>query len=66
MQNVLIGSTRSSKSKHLTRSQEIVYKGWLKTGKIDNKKVKNIFTVARMIDVPVTKIRSYELEQMRK
>jgi hypothetical protein len=66
MRNVLIGSTKPSQSKHLTKSQEIVYKGWLKTGKIDNKKVNNIFTVARMIDVPVTKIRSYELEQMKK
>ena len=53
-------------SKYLTKEQWEKWNDYVKTGKINGKKVNNIFTVARHIGVPVAKINSYNIEQRAK
>ena len=53
-------------SKYLTKEQWEKWNDYVKTGKINGKKVDNMFTVARHIGVPVAKINSYNIEQRKK
>jgi hypothetical protein len=53
-------------SKWLTKEQWENWREYVKTGKIDGKKENNIFTVARWVGAPVSKINAYEIEQRAK
>lgn len=55
-----------SDSKWLTKDQWEKWNEYVKTGKIEEKKEKNIFTVARWIGVSVANINAYEIEQRAK
>jgi len=51
------------KNQILTIAQEQQYNLWAKTGKINGKKMKNIFSVAHEIGASVTDLRAYELSK---
>jgi antirestriction protein len=53
-------------SKYLTKEQWEKWNDYVKTGKINGKKVNNIYTVANHIGVGVSQINAYEMEQKRK
>jgi hypothetical protein len=53
-------------SKNLTKEQWEKWNDYVKTGKINGKKVNNIYTVANHIGVGVSQINAYEMEQKRK
>jgi len=51
------------KNQILTIAQEEKYNLWAKTGKVNGKKIKNIFSVANEIGTSVTYLRTYELSK---
>ena len=60
------GGAVYNKSKYLTKEEWQKVNDYAKTGKVNGKVEKNIFTVSRLINVPVSKMNAYWMEQRNK